>query len=312
MLKLLTDLSDRASLSAFKTASTLFNLLPVADAHKLGHQLVRLWLTCDRRHRQIIEKNLEIALQLKPASPESLQLQDEIAQQLGYNLCELLLLQNPAYRRLLQQNLEVSGLEHLDLIQAEKSGAILVSAHYGNWELSGFFSKVIMKPIAGVAKPIKNKPRLYAAIKKTREEMGFTLLDKKGSAGALVRRLRKGGIIAMLIDQRARKRYRIWAPFFGHQVATIPSPAVLGRLSGCPVIPIFSTRIRPLHHRFTIKEPIFIPKTGDSREIVDEYTERLNHIIEEQIRSDPAQWFWPHDRWRKIKPPDSNLLTPIK
>jgi len=303
--KILTDLSDRISLGAFRTASALFNLLPVGDAHKLGHLLVRFWLTWDRRHRQVIEKNLEIALQLKPGSPDFLQLQHEITRQLGYNLCELFLLQSPTYRRLLQQNLEVTGLEHLDFLKAENSGAILISAHYGNWELSGFFPEVIKKPIAGVAKPIKGKPRLYAAIKRTREEMGFTLLDKKGSAGALVRRLKKGGIIAMLIDQRVKRRYRIWAPFFGHQVATIPSPAILARLSGCPVIPIFGTRIRPLHHQFTIKEPIFVPQTGNSSEIVAEYTERLNHIIEEQIRKHPAQWFWPHDRWRKIKPPET-------
>jgi len=291
------------SLGAFKTASTIFNLLPIAEAHKLGYLLIRFWMTWDRRHRQVIAKNLEIALQLEPGSPEAVELQAEITRQLGYNLCELFLLQSPSYRRLLQKNLEVTGLEHLDFLKVKNSGAILVSAHYGNWELSGFFSEVIQKPIAGVAKPIKGKPRLYGAIKKTREEMGFMLLDKKGSAGALVRRLKKGGIIAMLIDQRVRRRYRIWAPFFGHQVATIPSPAILARLSGCPIIPVFCTRIRPLHHRFTIKEPIFVPQTGDSREIVAEYTECLNHIIEEQIRKHPAQWFWPHDRWRKIKPP---------
>lgn len=292
------------SLGAFNCAGILFNLLPLTEAHKLGHQLVRLWLIFDRRHRRVIEKNLEIALNLKPGSRESLDLQAKITQQLGYNLCELFLLRSPGYRRLLLQNLEVTGLEHLHSLKTDNSGAVLVSAHLGNWELSGLFSEVINKPIAGVAKPLKKKPRLYAAIKKTREDMGFTILDKKGSAGALARRLRKGGIVALLIDQRVRRDYRIWAPFFGHQVATIPSPAVLARLSGCPIIPVFVNRIRPLHHRFTIKKPIFVPKTGDNREVVAEYTAHLNHIIEEQILSNPSQWFWPHNRWRKIKPPE--------
>jgi len=51
---------------------------------------------------------------------------------------------------------------------------------------------------------------------------------------------------------------------------------------------------------------LIVPKTGDNRKIVAEYTERLNKIIEKQVRRNPAQWFWPHDRWRKIKPLNSD------
>ncbi|MCK5915452.1 MAG: hypothetical protein KAG92_04885, partial [Deltaproteobacteria bacterium] len=177
MLKIPTDWGDRASLRCFKLASTVFNLLPAADAYKLGHQLIRLWLTFDRKHQRVIEKNLEIALQLEPKSPASMKLQTEISQNLGSTLCEFFLLQNPACRRLLQQNLQITGLEHLNQAQADKSGAIIVSAHFGNWELAGFLSTLMRKPITTVAKPIKGKPHLYAAIERTRREVGFVPLD---------------------------------------------------------------------------------------------------------------------------------------
>ena len=305
-LRLPASLSDAGALFAFKTATTLFNALPAAEAYKLGSQLVRLWLKLDRRHRQVIEKNLELALQLEAGSPASIALQSEISQNLGHNLCELFLLQNRSYQRLLLQNLQITGQHHLTEILKNNSGAIIVGAHFGNWELAGFLASIIQKPITGVVKPIKGKPRLYAAIEKARQEIGLRPIDKLGSAGTLVRILKKGGFVGLLADQRARRRYRIWSPFFGHQVATIPSPAVLSRLSGSPILPAFVTRIRPLHHRITIEKPIVVPKTGDNREVIAEYTDRVNEIIEKQIRRNPALWFWPHDRWRKIKPVNSD------
>jgi len=306
ILRLPASLSDAGALFAFKSASAIFNALPAVDAYKLGLQLVRLWLTLDRRHRQIIEKNLELALQLEAGSPDSIALQAEISQNLGCNLCELFLLQNRSYQRLMLQNLQFSGQQHLAPIIKNNSGAIIVGAHFGNWELAGFLSKITQKPVTGVVKPIKGKPRLYAAIEKARQEIGLRTIDKLGSAGTLVRILKKGGFVGLLADQRARRRYSIWSPFFGHQVATIPSPAVLARLSGSPIVPAFISRIRPLHHRMTIGEPIVVPKTGDNREVIAEYTDLINGIIEKQIRQNPAQWFWPHDRWRKIKPVSSD------
>ncbi len=301
LLKIPADWSDRGSLCCFNMASALFNLLPSTDAYSLGHQLVRLWLSLDRGHRQIIEKNLNLALQLEPGTPKARQLQAEIAQHLGFNLSEFFLLQSPACRQLLKKNLQISGLKHLLKAQSTGSGAIIVSAHFGNWELAGFLSTLMQKPIATVAKPIKGKPRLYAAIEKSRKEIGFTPVNKSGSAGTLVRNLKKGDIIALLVDQRVRRRLRIWSSFFGHQTPTIPSPAILARLSGSPIIPAFTTRIRPLHHQIVIGEPIFVPRTGNSREVVSDYTQQINQIIENHIRSAPAQWFWPHDRWQKIQ-----------
>ena len=301
MLKIPADWSDHGAVCCFKAADTIFNLLPAADAYRLGHQLARLWLTLDRGHRRIIEKNLNLALDLRPNTPASLQLQNEITQHLGFNLCEFFLLQNPACRQLLKKNLQITGLEHLLKAQKEGSGAIIVSAHFGNWELAGFLSTFMKNPIATVAKPIKGKPRLYRAIEKTRQDIGFIPIDKSGSAGSLIRNLKKGGIIGLLVDQRVRRRLRIWSPFFGHQVPTVPSPAVLARLSGSPIIPAFTTRLRPLHHQIMIEEPIFVPRTGNSREVIADYTRRLNQLIEKQICDCPAQWFWPHDRWQKIQ-----------
>jgi KDO2-lipid IV(A) lauroyltransferase len=298
--KKLEELSDRGALLAFNGASRVFNLLPVSEAYRLGAGLGRLWLALDHRHRKVIEKNLELALGLKAKSPGNRQLQKEIAEHLGCNLCELFMLQSPGGRRLLRENLEISGFEHLEKLAARNSGAIIISAHLGNWELSGMVFQNFSKPVATVGKPIKNKPRLYNAISAGRAKTGYTMLEKSGSAGALARKLKSGGFIALLVDQRVRRRYRIWADFFGYQVPTIPSPAMLARLSGCPIIPAFSHRLRPLHHRIEFMAPIYVPQDGESRLIITAYTNRLNRIIEERIRAHPAQWFWPHDRWRKI------------
>ena len=298
--KKLEELGDYGSLLAFNGASRIFNLLPVNEAYRLGAGLGRLWLALDRRHRKVVEKNLELALGFEAKSSESRQLQKEIAEHLGQNLCELFLLQSPGGRRLLRDNIELKGLEHLEKIRRQDSGAIIVSAHLGNWEISGFVSHHLGKPIATVGKPIKGKPRLYNAISAGRKVSGYTLLEKSGSAGTLVRKLKKGEYIGLLVDQRVRRRYRIWADFFGYRVPTTPAPAVLSRLSGCPIVPACTYRLRPLHHRIEILEPFQVPREGKSDAVIEEYTNRINAILEQQIRAHPAQWFWPHDRWRKI------------
>ncbi len=303
MLKLrkkLEELGDYGSLLAFYGANRIFNLLPVNEAYRLGAGLGRLWLALDHRHRKVVVKNLELALGLKANSAESRQLQREIAEHLGQNLCELFLLRSPGSRRRLQENIELKGLEHLEKIRRRGSGAIIVSAHLGNWEISGLISQYLGCPIATVGKPIKSKPRLYAAISAGRELSGYTLLEKSGSAATLARKLKKGEFIGLLVDQRVRRRYRIWADFFGYRVPTTPAPAVLSRLSGCPIVPASTHRLRPLHHRIEILEPFQVPREGNSDEVIEEYTNRINAILEEQIKAHPAQWFWPHDRWRKI------------
>ncbi|MBN2705082.1 MAG: lysophospholipid acyltransferase family protein [Deltaproteobacteria bacterium] len=293
--------NDQAIVYAFQSASRLFNLLPTDNAYQLGVRLIRLWISLDRNHHRIINKNLELALGLTPNSPESKKLRAEILEQLGFNLCEFFLLQKTANRQRLLQNLKINGLEHLLQAEREGRGGIIISAHLGNWELAGGLSKYLREPIATVAKPFKNSPNLYKIIEKTRREIGFLPLNKSGSATTLARTLKQGKIIALLVDQRVRRRFRIWSPFFGHLVPTIPSPAILARLSGSPIIPAFTYRERPLHHHIVIEKPIFVPKTGDSQVTIAEYTERLNRLMEEHIRRHPAQWFWPHDRWRKIR-----------
>jgi KDO2-lipid IV(A) lauroyltransferase len=294
--------SDRAAGAAFKAAARIFNLLPAADACRLGAGLGRLWLFCDRRHRRVVVKNLEMALGLAPESREMARMLRATAEHLGCNLAEILLLHagGPG-GQLLQRNMQLRGLERLRREVEKEKGVIIVSAHFGNWEMAGLVADRLGREVATVGKPIKGKPRLYREITKTREKSGFKLLEKSGSAGALARRLRKGGVIALLVDQRVRRKYRIFAEFFGHQVPTSPAPAMLARLSGSPIIPVFTRRLTLLHHDIVIGEPFFVPTTGNSREIITEYTNRINRIIEQQIRATPEQWFWPHDRWRRIE-----------
>ena len=295
------DLGDRAALFVFKTATRFFNLLPAAATARLGAGLGRLWLALDRRHRKVVEKNLHLALGLEPGSPESNRLQKAIAEHLGTNLAELFLLAGQGSgSRLLKKNMRIRGAEHLLAAAAGGCGVIIVSAHYGNWEMAGLLSDEVGLQVATVGKPIKGKPRLYREIAGIRESTGFTLLAKSGSAGTLARRLKRGGVIALLVDQRVRKKYRIWADFFGYRVPTSPAPAVLARLSGSPIIPAFTIRRRPLHHEIVLGPPLTVPRDGEAGRVVAEYTNRINRIIEEQIRSCPAQWFWPHDRWRRI------------
>lgn len=213
---------------------------------------------------------------------------------------EVLHLPRETRRRGMNAIVDVVGREHLDAAIASGRGVILATAHVGNWEVMGALCGELGVKFTTVYRPLDN-PLLDRWVRSTRGAVGQTMVPKQGALRPLLRALRDGGIVVLLVDQDARG-HGVFAPFFGAPASTIPTPAELALRTGATIITGASVRTGPgFRYRAQIEGPVDVRDTGDhAADLVHVMTE-INARLESAIRRAPEQWLWAHRRW-KTKP----------
>ena len=223
-------------------------------------------------------------------------------QHLGMTVIELArLLGRPLQATLGEMTLD--GLEHLQIAMAEHRGALMLSAHLGNWEYLSAAAHLTGYPLSIVVRPL-DSPALDAVAARMRLKTGVELIDKRGALRPVLEALRRRRMVGVLLDQNAARRESVFVPFFGHVASTSRSLALLSIRTGAPIVPIFTAREAPGRHRVVIEPPLPRPTVNDPEQAIVEMTARCNQIIEAAIRKTPEQWLWAHDRWR-TRPPAS-------
>ncbi len=184
------------------------------------------------------------------------------------------------------------GLAALKEAQAAGKGAIIVSGHFGQWEAVRAAIKMHGMESGAVYRPQKNRHyerRLLAGI-----SAGGNPVLATGRVGtkALVRHLRNGGIISILLDEKYAEGVRI--PFLGHDALTSLSVAQLALKYDLPMIPSYGTRIDG-GNRFRVEFEAPIPHT-DSLTM----THAFNDSLSARIIGNPDQWYWLLRRWQGV------------
>ncbi len=190
-------------------------------------------------------------------------------------------------------------------------GAILVTAHLGNWELAATMLTHQGISLMSVARPQENR-FLYRRIQRWRRRLGQRVVDKQGALFTLARHLARGGNVALIVDQDAR-REGIFVPFFGRLCSTYDSAAALALRFGRPIIPAFFVRRDGGGFVAVLAPPVPIDGLpADKAEARRELTARMNGEIERFVRAHPDQWIWHYRRWKtrpleKIPNPKSQI-----
>jgi KDO2-lipid IV(A) lauroyltransferase len=194
----------------------------------------------------------------------------------------------------------------LDAALAEGRGAIVVSAHVGNWELLAAATAAEGYPITVVVRRVTDL-RFHELIAGFRRAAGLEVLLR--DAPSFVARVREAlgrrRIVALLIDQDTRGA-GVFVPFFGRPARTPPGPAVLALRARAPVVTAFIQRRPDGGHTIAFRRVPLPERPG--RDAVVGLTARLTAAIEDHIRTAPAQWVWWHRRWRNA-PDDAAAAT---
>jgi Kdo2-lipid IVA lauroyltransferase/acyltransferase len=188
------------------------------------------------------------------------------------------------------------GLENFQQAQARGKGVLVATGHFGNWELSAFAHAYLVAPMQIVVRPIDN-PRIDALVESRRELSGNRAIAKKDAARGIMRALREGDAVGVLIDQNTTPNQGVFIDFFGVKACAGSAFVKLAHHSGAAVVPgyaLWSDKER----RYVLHFEPAVEMTGD----VQQDTQQVHSRLEAAIRKHPDQWLWIHRRW-KTRPP---------
>jgi KDO2-lipid IV(A) lauroyltransferase len=281
---------DLAEAAALLAVMTMFACLPVDWASGLGGFIgrtvgPRLGLSRRASHN------------LRQAMPENSEAENRrILRGMWDNLCRTMA-EYPHLARIVASasgRVEIVNGSALTGLADATEPSILFGGHLGNWEIGSSTVHRLMGDAVISVYRATNNPWVDALMRRFHRRRRAV---PKGSEGGreLVRQLRQGGSIAMLVDQKQNDGIAV--PFFSRDAMTAPALARLGYRFGCPLIPVRFERLKGVRFRFTVMNPLEMPETGDAaRDLLATMT-RVNAMLEGWIRARPEQWLWIHSRW---------------
>jgi Kdo2-lipid IVA lauroyltransferase/acyltransferase len=275
--------------------SVLVALLPRRAVLAFGRSLGRLFGDLDRRHLALAARQLRAAF---PEWTESrvLRTASEVYGHFGAVLVDVLWLQGRSREEVLSL-VEVSGREHVEAAMAAGCGAIMATCHIGSWELHGLAHGYLFGPIGVVARPIDN-PELDARLCEFRTAGGNTVIYKVRALVQVLRLLRAGRGVALLLDQNVDASDGVFVSFFGRPAATTTVAAALAMKTGCRLVPCYSEFLPDGRYRLCYEAPLAMAPEADKQAETLRITQELARRTESWVRARPEQWLWMHRRWK--------------
>jgi KDO2-lipid IV(A) lauroyltransferase len=185
----------------------------------------------------------------------------------------------------------------LEMLLKRKGGMIMLTGHYGNFEIAGYLLATLGFPTSSVARPLDN-PYLSDFVFGVREKQGQRIIAKKGATDDVIEVIERGGAVGFVADQNAGSK-GIFVDFFGRKASTYKSIGLLAMQYEVPVVIGYSRRIND-EFKFAVGvQDVIYPE--DWREQADPLryvTQRYTKALEDVVRRDPGQYWWVHRRWK--------------
>jgi len=179
---------------------------------------------------------------------------------------------------------------------ARGRGVILVSAHYGGWEVAGLAIMSQVKNVHTVRRPLDNE-YLERDLARVQARTGVVVLDRRKAARSLMKALSQNAVVVLVPDQAVLPREGILAPFMGRKAWTTPAPAKLALRLGSTIVFAFCIP-DGARHRLEFEGPIRVDQLNDDDRTAEALTARINDVISRRIAARPELWLWMHDRWK--------------
>jgi KDO2-lipid IV(A) lauroyltransferase len=196
-----------------------------------------------------------------------------------------------------RRHLRIHGMESMVRLLWSDRPKVILSGHYGNFELAAYLFGVFGFRIFSVARELDN-PLLDRFVTRFRESRGQRILPKKGSAPDVELALQANGAIGLLGDQAAGPK-GAWVEFFGRPASVHKAIGLFAVSSGAPIMVCSATRRHGLFDydlrlEGTADPALGGPETAGLKEVSQWYTT----LLETSIRRAPEQYWWVHRRWR--------------
>jgi len=302
--------SDRVEYAIFRLAFVVFATLPLRAALRVGAWLGELFYRLDARNRRVALFNLALAFPEK-STEEHRRILRASCRNLGRVAAEVCHLPELTTEGLpARVTFADRATWEQSIAGAAQTGAVILTAHFGNWELLAYAHGLLGHPITLVHRPMRNT-LVDDAVTALRARAGTRSIKKKAAAKEALRVLKQHGILVIPSDQNQTASAGVFVEFFGKLACTTAGAARLAMLTGAPVFPVFLVREREgPTHRIELLPAVEMVDTGNREDDIRTNTQRCSTVIESMIRRYPEQWIWFHKRWKTRPQGEPKLYGP--
>ncbi|MDQ1328034.1 MAG: hypothetical protein QG641_1319 [Candidatus Poribacteria bacterium] len=287
-------LSDYLVYTSVLAVGFIARRLSLRLALELGSGIGNLVYAILKKRRIIALNNLRMVFKDKQDA-EIREIAKQSFQNVGKTLIEFL--RFPKYDvQQIKGMVRLEGEEYLKQAILSDNGVIIVTAHFGNWELIFHILAGMTDKLSAVAQRFKNQG-LDKLTNKYRIIHGGEIIEKKLAIKQVLLNLRKGFCVIILNDQNAGDN-GIFVDFLGVPASTAKGAVAFAMRTGATILNVFDVRQSDGSHVIKISEPMKIESSGDLQKDVKEGVKRITQALEQMIYEYPSQWLWMHNRWK--------------
>lgn len=250
--------------------------------------------TFDKKHRKIAKVNLDLAYEDNMSENNKNQIIKKSYKNLLFTLADFVKNQGASKEEILNKVSFVNS-EILQKLLDDNKKIIMITAHYGNWELLSLSIAAKLTPLSVVGRDLDSEV-MNKILTKNREQFDIELLSKTGAMKGMVRALKNNRPIGLLVDQNTSDSEGLLIDFFGKKARHTATAAILAKKFDAIIIPAFiSTYDNHKSYEVKFYEPIIIDKNDDD---LTKYVQAQANITQKIIENKPEEWFWLHKRWK--------------
>lgn len=279
--------------------SFILRKMPLFLSLRIGRIFGRLIFLFNFKARRIAYANLRMAFSHKFQPAVLDKILREIFCQMGMNIVEVL--RFPSLDEdFIEKYVRMDGFEKIAKALAEKRGVILLTAHFGNWELSAQASSVKGFPMMVLATEQKHN-RLNELLNYYRGLHGSTVVTKGFQLREILKGLKENKISGILCDQDGGKD-GIPTDFFGRNTTTGRGPFEIAMRNDSVILPCFNVRGKNGRHTVFVGDPLKSSDAGAEKEVLlKNLADEFNRLLENKISEFPEQWLWTLKRWKSSR-----------
>lgn len=266
------------------------------ESHRFASKLLAIiFFNILRIRRSVVIKNLSIAFPKKSAN-EIKRLAFSNYQSIAITFLEIFSF-NSASRDTIKNKFIPNNFELIKQKYSEKKGLILLTGHFGNWELGALATGIYLEESINVLVKKQKNPYVAEFITNMRERFGNKQIFLGVSVKELYKTIINKKAVGIVGDQRG-KRDGIRVKFFGKETSTFPGTAAIALKTQCPVIILLCARQFNGRYESIIEELDYSNIKGSKEEMIQEFNQRYLAILEKTVKQYPEQWFWMHNVWK--------------
>lgn len=287
---------DRIYLIIFKFFRFIVKYSPSFIINNILNLLAFIAYSLDKKHRKIAKVNLDLAFEERKTDQEKEVIIRACYKNLLYNLSEFIKNQGATKEEILSK---VVFKNEQVLVEAlkQKRKVIVITAHYGNWELIPLSIAAKFTSVSVVGRDLDSNV-MNEILRQNREQFNIELISKEGAMKGMMKALREGRSLGILVDQNTASNEGLLIDFFGKKARHTPSAAILSRKFDAIIIPAFIKTDDFKTFEVSFYEPIETKMSDDKDTDILNSVKKQASITQKIIEEKPDEWFWLHKRWK--------------